>query len=711
VGDDDATFNNDPPGVQPPSVNPQTQSQTANLPNKDQGSAQTTVSVGNNQSPTVGVAATAGLPAFSDKNSAQVQLGVTTSRGTPGTTGESVQLQGSRYWIPDANDPNAQHSLLVSTQLSMNPKLAAGLGLNYEQDWGGDNRQRPAYQRVEQLYVQGDANAQIGSVGGTGTTVGLSALRQWNEGLTNDLNPKYSLGIEVKVQGTRLEQNGVEQFMATAGAFASKNWTLDNGGTVISVGASVDAGVTETPHHGVEKIEGGGLVVGIAFGGPEKPRHHAGDEQSEEPGRVVETTCMGIVREVDREHDRVVLDVGSGVALSYKLSKLRDDAVDPKEFDASMQRGERLDITTTAGGHSHVTQDYGRDDEWRKGELLKSARAEPNGDLTIGNMTVKADLANGYKRWLAQPYDKADQDLINDTEKAALDKTSHLVIGENPSEPDFSRGSSSLPKLGVHMAADGKGAVRGAGLDMKGATFTGMDDKDGVTTVHYTIAGRPQAISMPDTVGGFGKNPANPYNTGSIDDAFKTGVAVQPAREAALAGAKNLVRELDAGHGPVPLELPRGTTAQDLFKRMTFDEKTYDVHIGNLTLKQDVAAYYLRTLSTEPGKDPEFIARIERLADSQQPTVVDLAKTKEFALKERDAQGFGEPPNPIKAAFSSLKENEKFDFSIDAKTDAAKLTNRTENLETTIHPDRVEDPQPVPPQQQQHSRQIVHTGP
>lgn len=706
----DATVNNDPPGVQPPSVNPQTQSQTANLPNADQGSVQTTVSAGNNQSPTVGVAATAGLPAFSDKNSAQVQLGVTTSRGTPGTTGESVQLQGSRYWIPDKDDPNAQHSVLVSAQLAMNPKLAAGLGLNYEQDWGGDNRQRPAYQRVEQVYVQGDANAQIGSVSGTGQTVGLSALRQWNLGLTNDLNPKYSLGLEVKVQGTKLEQNGVEQFMATAGAFASKNWTLDNGGTVISVGASVDVGATETPRHGVERIEGGGLVVGIAFGGPEKPRRPAGDEQPEEPGRIVETTSMGIVREVDREHDRVVLDVGSGVALSYKLSKLRDDAVDPKDFEASMQRGERIDITTTAGGHSHIMQDYGREDEWRKTELLKNSHVEENGDLKIGNMTVKADLANGYKRWLAQPYDKADQDLIEDTEKAALDKTSHLVIGESPGEPDYSRGSSNLPQLGVHMAADGKGGVRGAGLDMKGATFAGMEDKDGITTVHYTVGGRAQAISMPDTVGGFGKDPANPYNTQAIDDAFKTGVAGQPAREVALAGAKNLVRDLDAGHGPIPLESPHGATAQDLFKRMTFDEKTYDVHIGNLTLKQDVAAYYLRTLSTEPGKDPEFIARIERLADSQQPTEIDLAKTKEAALKERDAQGFGEPPNPIKAAFSSLKENEKFDFSIDAKNDAAKLVNRTENIQTAIHSDRVEEPQPVPPQPER-SRQVVHAGP
>jgi hypothetical protein len=632
---------------------------------------------------------------------------MTTSRGTPGTTGESVQLQGSRYWIPDPNDPNAQHSGLVNVQLAMNPKLAATLGFNYEQDWGGDNRQRPEYQLVEQVYGVEDGNAQIGSVSETGRTGGVSALALINRGLSNDLNPKYSLGIEVKVQGTKIEQNGVEQFMATAGAVASKNWTLDHGGTVISVGASVDVGATDTPRHGVERIEGGAIVVGVAFGGPEKSRH---EKQPEEPAHIVETTSLGIVREVDPKGDRVVLDVGSGIELSYKLSKLRSDALDPKEFDASMQRGERIDLTTTAGGHTRVTQDYGRDDEWRKAELLKSARAEENGDLTIGNMTVRADLANGYKRWLAQPYDPADHDLIESTEKAALDKASHLELGESPGEPDFSRGSSNVPKLGVHMAAEGKGAVRGAGLDIKGATFTGMEDKDGITTVHYTVAGRPQAISMPDTVGGFGKDPANPYNTQAIDDAFKAGVAGQPAREVALAGAKSLVREMDAGRGPVPLESPRGTTANDLFKRMTFDEKTYDVHIGNLTLKQDVAAYYLRTLATDAGKDPEFVARIERLADSQQPTEIDLAKTKESALKERDAQGFGEPPNPIKAAFSSLKENEKFDFSIDAKNDAAKLINRTENEGTTIHSDRVEEPQPVPPQLER-SRQVVHAGP
>jgi hypothetical protein len=676
MGANEPAKNNDPPSNQPPSVNPQTVSQTANLPSPGQSSVQVTGAAGKGQDPSLGAAVTVGLPAFSEKNSASLQLGVS-------NTGYSGQLQGSRYWDRDAT---SQKSVLVNAQLSMNPKLAAGLGVNFEQDWGGDNAQRPKYQLVEQVYGSGDKNAQIGSVSGTGYTGGVSVLGQRNFGLTNDLNPKYTLGIEVKVQGTRLAEGGVDQFLTTGGAVAAKNWTLNNGSTVVSVGANVYGGVEK--HDGsssVHGVYGGGLTVGVAFGGaPATPAAH--EEQKEEPARIVETTVHGIVANVDREHDKLVMDIGSGKTQEFSLSKLRTDAAD-------------------------ISADLGRDDEWRKADLVKRAQVLPNGDLKIDNLTVQGDVGHDYKKWLTKPYDKSNQaehEIIDGIEKGAFDKQP-TTLGTGPDDPDFSRGSSKLPKLGVHMAADGKGGERGA-LAMKGCTFTSIDDKDGVTTVHYKLGGRAMAISMPDTVGGYGKDPANPYNTPSIEAAFKTGLAGQDARDIALTGAKNLVRDLDAKNGPTPLESPNGTTGRDLLKRMTFDEKTLDVHIGNLTLKQDVAAYYLRALSSEGPKDPELIARVERLADSKQPTEIDLAKTRDSAIKARDALGFGEPPNPLKTAFSNLKENEKFDFNIDPKHDAAKLINRTENVETPIHSYGVDPQAPVPPQRE-HSRQLTHGGP
>jgi hypothetical protein len=667
-------------------------SQTASLLSPGQASVQLGGAGARGQGGSGSVAITAGLPAFSEKNSATLQLGVA-------NTGVSGQLQGSRYF---GRDDTSQSSVLVNASLGMNPKLAGGLGVNVEHDWGGTDPQRPKYQVIGQVYGSGDRNASIGTATGTGYTGGVSGLGLVNAGITRDLNPKYTIGVEVKVQGTHISESSVDQFMATGGIVAARNWTLDNGSKVVSVGATAFAGREE--HQGSGHLTyGGGLTVGIAFGSQPAPPAH--EEKKEEAAKVVEVKTSGLVQEVDREHDRLVMDIGAGRTQEFKLSQLRADATDAKKFDASMQHGERLDITTSSG-RSHVSQDYGRDDEWRKADLVKRAEVQPNGDLKIGNLTARGDVGSDYKHWLAKPYDKNDNAIIDDLEKGASSKQP-TELGTAPDAADFSRGSQKMPKLAVHMAADGKGGERGA-LAMKGCTFTGMDEKDGVTNIHYKIAGRDQAISIPSTVGGYGNDPANPYNTPSIEGALKGEPVKQEAREVAQAGAKNLVRDLDAGHGPIPLQSPNGTTGRDLLKRATFDEKTLDVQIGNLTLKKDVAAYYLRELSN--NKDPEFVARVERLSNAKEPTEIDLAKTRDSAVKAREAIGFGEPPNPIKVAFSNMKENEKFDFSVDAKNDSAKLINRTENVATPIHSNGVESQQPVPPQHER-GRQLVHGGP
>jgi hypothetical protein len=694
MGQNEPNKSDPPPSNQPPGVSPPTVSQTASLLSPGQASVQTGVAGARGQGTSVTGAITAGLPAFSEQNSATIQLGV-------GNTGVSGQLQGSRYW---GRDETSQSSVLVSANLGMNPKLAAGLGVNLEHDWGGTDPQRPKYQVIGQIYGSDDRNATIGSASGVGYTGGVSGLGLVNSGITRDLNPKYTIGVEVKAQGTHISEGSVDQFLSTGGVVAARNWTLDHGSTVVSVGATAYGGVDV--HQGsVHGVYGGGLTVGVAFGGPPAAPAHE-PEKKEEPAKVVEVTAKGLVQTVDREHDRLVMDIGAGRTQEFKLSRLRNDAADAKEFDAAMQHGRRIDITTTSSGRSHISHDYGRDDEWRKADLLKRAEIQPNGDLKIGNLTAHGDVGSDYKHFLAKPYDKTDNAVIDDLEKDASAKQP-TELGRPQDAADFYRGSQKMPKLAVHMASDGKGGERGA-LAMKGCTFTGIDEKDGIATVHYKIAGRDQAISMPSTVGGYGRDPANPYNTPSIEGALKGEPVKQEAREVALAGAKDLVRNLDAGHGPIPLQSPNGTTGRDLLKRATFDENTLDVHIGNLTLKKDVAAYYMRALSNE--KDPEFVARVERLSNAKEPTEIDLAKTRDSAVKAREALGFGEPQNPIKVAFSSLKENEKFDFSIDQKNDAAKLVNRTENLATPIHASGVEAQQPVPPQQER-SRQLVHGGP
>jgi hypothetical protein len=700
------------PPAPPPSVNPPTQSQTGNLLAPGQASVQGTVTGQTGQDTQTGVAATFGLPAFNDSHSQQIQLGIY-------NTGIVGQLQNnivtSKHDATPGQDDAKQHSVLINAQLSMNPKLAEQLGVNVEQDWGGKDPSRPKYQLVEQVYGINDAGAQVGPVQGTGQTVGGSVLGQRNYGITDDVNPKYSLGIEVKMQGTHIDGGKVNEFMATGGVVASKNWTLNNGATVVTVGGVVYGGVKEDYHAGphtggVQPVVGGGLVVGVAFGGSNPPPKSDHDEQKkDEPAKIVETTVKGIVSKVDTEHDKLIMDVGGGRTEEYKLSKLRNDATDPKEFDKSMKWGERVDITTTQSGRSHISQDYGGDNDWRKGDLMKRAQSLPNGDLKIDNLTMHKELGDLYKPFMSRPAtsEQSETELLNQLNDNASGKTPMVQGHAANTTPDFSRGSGNLPKPAVHMAADGKGGERTA-VNVPGGTFTGMEDKNGITTIHYKLGGRDLAMSVPSTVGGYGKDPNNPYNEHSIDTALAGGLAPQAARDLVKEGTKNLVRDLDKQSDPVPFSSPNGTTAQDLLKRTTFDPKTGDLHIGNLEIKKDAALPFLKELANEGPRDPEFVARVERLADSKTPHDIDLAKTKAAVLQARDAEGFGEPPNPVKLAFQNLKEGEKFDLKIDK--DNAKLVNQTERIQTPIHSYGIDDPQPAPPERGR-GHQLVHGGP
>src|ERR1700722_16435892 len=122
---------------QPPAPSPPSTSQTSSLLAPGQRSVQVGGSVGSNPAgtgpvqPGGGVTVQVGIPGFNDKHQAQLNLGVT-------NTGVGVGAQNA---ITLHQGDTSQQTLLINTQLSMNPKLAAGLGINAEQDWGGDHPQ------------------------------------------------------------------------------------------------------------------------------------------------------------------------------------------------------------------------------------------------------------------------------------------------------------------------------------------------------------------------------------------------------------------------------------------------------------------------------------------------------------------------------------------------------------------------------------------
>jgi hypothetical protein len=560
----------------------------------------------------------------------------------------------------------------------------------------------------------------------------------WNQGLSKDrLNPEWSLGVEVVAKGMAPHAGPeADRFLAAAGVVVQKNFSIAGGAIDLSASVVGHAGVIGGPT-GHRPYADATLSVGGSFDLTPGPKHEP--PKPEAPKDV--TAYKGIVAEVDPGKDRLVMYLGDDPTghpayKEFKLSAMRSHdpahfADDAKAFDHATRRGERIDITDT-GGALKITNDLGPQNAWLKEDLLKRAQSLPNGDLKIDNLTIHNDEAGFYKAWLARPAGPNDGDLIDNLQKAADvrsdARTEWPAIAKKAAElgitdvyswpanadgrrelgnvadgtPDFSRGSGDLPSPKVHMAADGKGGERGLGLFMKGCTLVDKVDKDGVTTYHYKHAGRDGAISVPDTVGGFATSPSNPYNNAAIDAGMQPPYPATAGREAAQLGAKDLLRSLDSARGPVSLA-PAGDPSafNKLLGQMRYDPNTKDVQIGGLTIKGDAAGFYLKVIQEEGPRDPELVARLQRFADSKQPVVIDLAKTREMAFKERDQLGFGEPPNPVKVGMDRVQAGSTFDLTVAA--DKADPKNRSKDTATLVDYGPKDQPREVPLQTQIHS--------
>ena len=684
------------PAAQPPPITTPQASQLA------PGHTGATVSAGGTSQPgqqpgTVTTTASAGL-FKGGPVSAAGQFGHTDS-----PTGPTNSVQGQETVVV-GGDNTTQHSLLFTQGLTMNPKLAKSLGVGYEYDWGGDNPNRPKYQ-VGVAASGGEVrDGQVGKVTGDGHTATGSVAFFSNTVSGQDLNPSKFVGVEGKFTGTEIRgpAGGAVDLNASAALIVGLNKKLDGGDKILSVSASGVAGLDHVSGgHGATPYAAAMVNVGVSWGGTPKKHESPDKPELAEPPKPEPTHVAGTLREVDKDKDLIRLDMGRGVVNEYKLSEFRNKTDDPKAFDAAMQHGHFVDIAVRDDGKNSIS-DSGpvRNDAQAKAEMLAQATVKPNGDMQIGNLTVRKELADYYKPWLAAPAGKDDHELIDQLSTLA-DKKEPTTFGrdDGPEAPGaHAPMNAATPKLGVHMNADGTGPARGPGLQLKGCTVDSVEDKHGVTTVNYTLGGRHAALSVSDTAGSFAHSKDNPYNTQGIEGALRGDEkSAGASKEMALNGIKDAVRGLDASRpgasASEPLASPKHTTAQDLFKRATTDEHD-NVHIGNLTIKKEVAGVYLKAMNETGARDPELIARIERLADDKHPTELNLANTKEAALKARDAMGFGDPANPLKEPLSALKPGEKFDLSID-RNGVGALVNRSENQELKIQPDGRVDSRPV----------------
>jgi len=606
---------------------------------------------------------------------------------------ETVVLGGSN---------TTQHNALFTQGLTLDPKAAASLGVGYEYDWGGDNPNRPKNQLGANVSGAEVKGGQVGKVTGDGHTVTGSVAFFSNSGLNGrDLNPVNFVGVEGKVGATTIRgpAGGATDLNTSAAVIVGHNKTFDGGDKVASVSVSAFGGIDhQGGQKGVTPYGGATVNVGISWGGSkDKPKEHVPepDYPKPEPSHLA-----GTVREVDQDKDLLRLDVGQGVVNEYKLSDFRAHTDDQKAFDQALQHGHVVDIAVRDDGHNSVS-DLGpaRNDAQAKADLLARATVQPNGDMQIGSLTVRKEMADLYKPWMAAPAGNDDHELIDQLSTLA-DKKEPTTFGRDDAREEpgaHAPLNAQAPKLGVHLSADGSGPMRGPGLQLKGCTVESVEDRNGVTTVNYTQGGRRGSMSVSDTAGSFGNSKDNPYGAPGIEAALHGDAkSAGSAREMGLNGAKDALRGLDASRPGAsanePLASPKGTTAQDLFKRATLDDKG-DVHIGNLTMKKEVAGFYLKAMNEEGPRDPEMIARIERLADDKRPTEVNLANTKEAALKARDAMGFGDPQNPLKEPLSKLEPGQKFDLTID-RSGTATLANPVQELK--IAPDGRVDARPAP---------------
>ena len=634
---------------------------------------------------------------------------------TPGVGG--VNSIGSQQTIVLGGTNTSQHNLLFTQNLTLDPKIAAQLGVGYEYAWGGDNPNRPKYMLDGAASGGTVRDGQVGNVTGDGHTATVGGAFTVNQVDGQRLNPKSFTSLELK--GTEVDVHGpgghATQLSGTATIVEGVNIPLDKQHeNILTVGVDAFAGGADSGN-GVKGFAGGGVYAGISFGAPpappkhEQPESHAASQFDGPDPKPSETHLRGTVREVDAKQDLAVIDIGGGVIATRKLSELRANTDDKNTFDQAMQHGRNVDIVTRADGHNSVT-DEGRakDEVQAKRDLLRDTTVNAKGELQIRNVTVAKDHAEDFKAWLAAPstykdgtFPPGEQKLIEQLDTLA-DKREPTKIGhgEVRQEPGaHAPPGAKPPHLGVHMTADGSGPMRGAGMQLKGCTVESVEDKGGVTTVSYTQGARHGAFSVSDTAGSFANSKDNPYNTPGIDAALKNDPHASVAsNQIAMRGVNDTLRSLDAARPGAtpnePLASPKGTTGNDFLRSATIDAKQ-DLHIGNLTVKSEVAGFVLKAINEQGPRDPEMIARIERLAESKNPTELNLANTKEAAVNARDAAGFGDPANPLREPLNKLEPGQKFDLSVD-RSGAATLVNRDEQQQMKIQPDGRVETRPTP---------------
>jgi hypothetical protein len=90
--------------------------------------------------------------------------------------------------------------------------------------------------------------------------------------------------------------------------------------------------------------------------------------------------------------------------------------------------------------------------------------------------------------------------------------------------PVYSPGYAATKGLSLHMQADGKGPLKGPGLQISGVV-EGVEHRDGMTTVLYGSRGGTEAVSFPQKVHheGTGLEALNPL--GAVAESLKAGDA------------------------------------------------------------------------------------------------------------------------------------------------------------------------------------------
>lgn len=637
--------------------------------------------------------------------------------GHTDTTSGPVNSVGAQQTIVLGSTNTSQHNLLFTENLTLDPKIAAQLGVGYEYAWGGDNPNRPKYMLDGAASGGTVRDGQIGSVTGDGHTATVGGALTVNQVDGLRLNPKSFTTLEVK--GTEVDVHGpgghAKQLSGTATLVEGVNIPLDKEhDKILTVGADAFVGGADSGA-GVKGFAGGGVYAGISWGGkPAPPKHeqpesHAASQVDGPEPKPSETHLRGTVRDVDAKHDLAVIDLGEGVIATRKLSELRSNTDDKNAFDQAMQHGQKVDIVTRDDGHNSVTSEGREKDEVHaKADLLRDSTVNVKGELQIRNVTVAKEHAEEFKSWLAAPatnkdgtFPPGEQQLIEKLDTLA-DKREPTQVGHGEvlEEPGAHAPPGARPShLGVHMTADGSGPMRGAGMQLNGCVVEKVEDKGGITSVSYTQGARHGHFSVSDTAGSFANSKDNPYNTPGIDAALKNDPhASVSSNQIAMRGVNDTLRSLDAArpgaNANEPLASPKGTTGNDLFRQATIDAKQ-DLHIGNLTVKSEVAGFVLKAINEQGPRDPEMIARIERLAESKNPTELNLANTKEAAVKARDAAGFGDPANPLREPLGKLEPGQKFDLSVD-RSGAATLVNRDEQQQMKIAPNGLVETRPVP---------------